>query len=715
MYAASIIQKNIKSFAASEGGWDLVYHSIEEIEEFKKWIDDNVSIDKNEKHSYYDWKGKIARSKQRQIRRWIQNEQLLCSFDSGYFESRYAYVCDEKGEIHKFKNRLAQEVFDQVIADFEEKNQSIELLILKARQLGMSTKTALKFIHRLLFRPHTQAVMSSVQAEKSELIGRILNICYEQCPWWLVPYRPTDRVGKMMGWDNGSILSIQSGSQPTGIAQGWTPTNIHISEIGDIPNPKKVLEEGLLRATHSSRNLFLVFEGTGNGNTGWLADKWRSAKEGWPQGRSRLFPMFISWPLAPELYPEADWLAKFPVPSGWQPIRETRTHVAKCEFYIRSTPYLSRVCGENWTMPRHQQWFWEFNYLEHVAVHAAKVWFSQMPADDLEALTGQNDRVFEPEVIELVSKERKQDYTAYAITGVSIDDGFEPRDADIDWDLPRITVEWESHRGQAFEWTMIPLLPVDDDTESNTFDKLLVWHDPQPGRDYSIGIDTADGLDKEEEDRTCINVTLNATGEEQDIQVAELVSRRINPAQTVGFAACIAAFYAQRNDGGRLRTRDPRGVKFCIEQRERPGDDCQFQLKLMGFNFQHVMTRYDGKVLRENMGHKEGFYTGPWSRPMLVNRFIDAIRNQWYKVNSKWLLKECENLERKVVAGKTRIEHQSGKKDDRVFSAALAYFTRHAFDVLAERSTKRYGGASANRPPEINEEMPSGSLVSVGD
>ena len=180
-------------------------------------------------------------------------------------ETNYAYVADEKGNIFKFKNRKSQAIFDSVIAGFDEDQVSIEIICLKARQVGITTKTALKFIHRMLFIPHTQAVMASVQKDKSDLIERILNTAYDRCPFWLLPRKLPKK-----SFDNGSILSIQSGMQATGIAQGWTPQLIHISEISLIPNPKETIEEGLLPATHSSRNLFMVFEGTGYGNVGWF-------------------------------------------------------------------------------------------------------------------------------------------------------------------------------------------------------------------------------------------------------------------------------------------------------------------------------------------------------------------------------------------------------------------------------------------------------------
>jgi hypothetical protein len=90
--------------------------------------------------------------------------------------------------------------------------------------------------------------------------------------------------------------------------------------------------------------------------------------------------------------------------------------------------------GKHWRMPIEQQWFWEFNYLEHAKIHAQKVWMSQMPADDFEALQGANDLVFDSIVIDTAREERKRGYQAYAITGDSIDDGFEPEESEIDYD-----------------------------------------------------------------------------------------------------------------------------------------------------------------------------------------------------------------------------------------------------------------------------------------
>jgi hypothetical protein len=707
MYAPALIDEKLRKFAAASG-WEPQYHSIAQVDEFNDYIKRITKVEATSRRQTFDMTKRLTQERIDWVTRFIRNEHVLCSSDQQYWATRYGWICNEAGEIQRFSPRKSQEVFHSVVARFESLLVAIELLVLKGRQVGITTEAALKFLHRMLFIPHTQAVMASAKAEKSELIGRILKICFEHQPWWLVPAQTSERVGRLMEFANGSVLSIQSGMQATGIAQGWTPTCIHISELADIPNPKKTIEEGLLPATHPTRKLLQIHEGTGGGSTGWLADTWRASKEDFPRGLARFCPTFISWPLATDLYPEADWLKKFPIPDGWTPLPETRKHVRRCELYIRSTDYLAAICGPDWEMPREQQWFYDFNYRAHAKKHTLKIWLSQMPADDYEALTGKNDLVFDNEVIEVRDVERERGYDIYAIAGNAIDDGFDVDTHLIDYERERIIVEWDSYRGNRYHWTLIPLLPFDERDERYAFDKLLVYDPPKDGRDYSCGIDTADGLGHEDEDRCCICLTQNATGNHPDIQVAEFTSNRINPPQTVGFAAAIAAWYGPS-------CRDPRGVKFCIEQRERPGDDCQLQLKLMGFSYQHLMTRYDSKKVGEKYGVKEGWYSNAWSVPFLMNRFVDAVNGGWYKPNSKYLIAELKDLERKIsAAGRTKLEHQSGKHDDRIRAAAHSYITRHHLDVLQERSTKTYNPKS-RWMPEINRAYPQLNQMAVDD
>lgn len=703
MYAQAIIDKVLDQHEADHG-WRPVRHTIAEVDEFVAYINSVTTIEANQVNRYVNFKDSVrltARTQQ-EIRRWVENEQFMCFADAAYWKTRYGWICNEQNDIFRFKPRKSQQIFDSVVEEFDALQVAIELFCIKSRQVGISTVVALDFLHRLLFIPHTQAVMASVKGTQSDLLARMLDVCWQRQPFWLIPEQTSTKMS-MPQWSNGSILSIQSGSQAMGIAQGWTPTCIHISEIADIPRPKKVLEEGLFPAAHSSSKLFFVMEGTGGDATSWQADKWRYYKQNWGKG-GRFKPVFITWPCAADLYPLPDWIKKNPVPIGWIAMEETKRMQHKAELFIRSQDYLAKTMGSNWKMPREQAWFWETKYREAVQSHTVKVFLSQYPVSDDEALQSKNDLVFSDEVIEVISRENDEDYQAYAVTGQSIligqnDEPYQPDPEQVDYERPRIELAWKCKNGQYVNWELVPLKPFNDEDDQNAFNKLLVFRYPEEGQDYACGIDTADGLGYPDEDRSVASMCVTRKGNNRDEQVAEFVSNAVNPAQMVSIAAAMATFYGQW-DGMVPHTKDPRGVKFNIEQRDRPGDDCQHQLKLMGFNYHHKFIRYDDIKVDANKSHKQGWYMYDWSRNIILPKFVDAIQNGWYKPNSPMLVRQLSNWVRKTKAsGKSRLDHEVGQHDDNIMSAALAYFTGHHFDVHVARQQAKYTTHAEKLPP----------------
>jgi hypothetical protein len=715
MYSPKIIEQNLNFFAAKEG-WMPTHHTFNEVVEFTNYIKSITTLASNSKGAWIDKVAPLTDKRRAEIRRWILNEQVLCSLSYHYWRDNYAYCVDEGGQIKKFKNRRSQDVFDSIVAELEEKQAGIQILCLKARQIGITSLVALYFMHRMLFVPNVLAVMASVQKEKSEEIEVKLNTAYDMCPFWLIPPRTPKR-----GFSNGSRLNIESGMQPKGIAQGKSPTLIHISELSLIPNPHNTIEEGLLPATHPTKNLFMVFESTGSGNVGWFADFWRSQKEKWPLNTGRMCPIFLSWPLATDLYPEADWMRQHPVPAGFYERRldATKAHITRCESYIRNTPYLAKVVGSDYRVPIEQQYWWEIEYAQAKERHSLQQHAARLPADDFEALTGVHDSVFDQETImeleddiyEIKSdgkKVRKEPFHAYAITGHSILEEFDPSESQIDYSKEVIHLTHKSNRDERYDWELVPLLPIDEETESYTFDRLLVYEPPQRGALYSCGVDTAHGLGHEDEDRFCASMTRVSSGSGCDFQAAELTSLRFSPAQAVPFLAAMATWYGQVS--GHYR-----GVKFSIEQVEGPGDTCQNQLKIMGFNWHHTPGRLDGKKVKDENKHREGWYSNKVTVPILMDRFIEAVNGGWYVPYSKWLIEELKTLERHTKdGGRDVMTHQKNKHDDRIRAAAQSYLNCHTYDDLSARSQKRYNVPSKKKT-DPNKGRCMSNTFSVGD
>ena len=251
-------------------------------------------------------------------------------------------------------------------------------------------------------------------------------------------------------------------------------------------------------------------------------------------------------------------------------------------------------------------------------------------------------------------------------------------------------------------------LPLDEESEVETLDKLLVFEEPKKGALYSCGVDTAHGLGKEDEDRFCASMTKVASGVGSDLQSCELTSNRFSPAQAVPFLAAMATWYGQGS--GHFR-----GVKFSIEQVEGPGDTCQNQLKIMGFNWHHTPGRLDGKKIKDENRHREGWYSNRTTVPILMDRFVEAVNGGWYDPRSRWLIEELKTLERRASeGGRDKMIHQLNKHDDRVRAAAQSYLNMHTYDDLALRSQRRYA-VPHRKKVDPNEGMCLANVFSVGD
>lgn len=692
--------------------WQPRFHSVEEVD---KWVEHLKSITEIDQKGHIFLKRNL---RQREIN-FISNERALCALDCGYYLTRYYWISADNKLMH-FAFRSGQKVFYRILQELDADNLSKELQCLKARQQGISTLVEGIISWMVLFVPGVKAAIASADGQKTQIMMGMLTLAIDMLPWWLPPTQTQDKRSSdraLLAFANiGSLVMVQPGSMRGGIAQGTTPTAIHLSEVCDFTDHQTQIEEGLLKAVHSSPEIFMVFESTGNGNTGWWADQWRNNKDYYWQGKARLLPLFLPWFMTPELYPTPTWIQKFPVPMGWKPTLDTKAHAAKCQTYVASTEMLRRVLGKNWTLPLEQQWFWEFNFQDAKRRRMEKSWLRQMPADDYEALQGHNDMVYGDEGIVQIDSQvaTPAEVQLYAVAGEGVEKRHEP-DVGLIWygeDSPaRPKCEWTTPKGEKLEWMFVPLSRYGLDKPGfDPLKKFLIYEEPQADQDYSIGVDSGTGVGG---DRSVICVTRTGYDANPDVQVAEFAADDISNTELYAWVAAATAWYAK------YMTERPH-PKLIIEQRRKYGDTCQHQLRLMGMRRMHEFVFYDKRRFKEHSNSASariGWFTNGWSRPMLLGAFKDAIENGWFVIKSPYLATELKEQEQVVMAsGMTRMDHASGKHDDRIFAAAMSYFTLHHKDVLAERSKKRWNSVANEpmiidtRPYAVEIEMGKGKL-----
>lgn len=656
--------------------------------------------------------------------RFMQNEHALGTCDGAYFLTRYYWIKPPQG-IQRFTFLPGQQAYFQVISELEARRAAIELIVCKARQHGISTETEGLILQRASLYYNVNALCASADRGSTGKMAGMSFFGYDRLPWWIRP-TSTRRVESDKGMleFGGSLsgISFQHGNQQYGMARGDTVGIYHLSEVASYADAGYLIEASLFKCVHPHPDVFGVLESTAEGDVGWWHDKYWSSKRKWRSGGSRLCPLFLPWWLGTDKYPTPTWIRTHPIPRNWKMDQATRQMIARSQIFVQSSPVLDKVVGTRWEkipFPAHlepwgrhdsgfslaQAWFWEANFLEHRDDGKEKTWFQEMPSDDTEAFQGSYEGVFGRETIAHAFTNRNSRYHVYGIVGQSIEDRFEPDHDEMDLSERIIPVTYTSRASEeTYRWELWPLQWVEPFNEvtdirddMSHMGKLFVWHPPEPGYDYSIGIDTSNGL---EQDATVIAVSRRGrTPQEKDEQAAEFRSHKVSHVEAYAWAMAIAAYYARYME----TTTAFREPYVSVEQLMAVGDTCQLQMSKMGYSRFHRMTRYDNDVkkIRNSKVHgKRGWFTGAWSRPILTDGFVVTVKNGWYVVNSPYTIREMQQWQiHSTSTGKKKYEHAADATDDGIFANAMAAFCPNDLNTQAERSKNQHNTIGSSKQP----------------
>ncbi len=715
MFANSVILKKLDAFE-QHFGWRPIEHSVSDCDAMTRHFNDEDKVIAKSRTGNIDLRRPLTKSE----KMWIANERAMCSISCEYYLTRYFWISAEAEELGKsnimhFQFRSGQRVFYKLLQKLDAKGVAKEFFILKARKQGISTIVEGIISWMATFIPGVKAAIASADGQKSQIMAGMLYFAIDELPWWLESTRTRDKRASDRGiieWSHiGNMVVLQSGSMRGGIGQGTTPNATHISEASQFTNAIQQLDEGLLKAQTSNPNNFLVIETTGDGDD-WTRKMWFSCKENYWNGKERLLPLFLPWFMTPELYPSKAWLIKYPMPKDFarERIPETKAMATKCAAYVASTEILREELGSGWELPIEAQWWWQFEYSSHKRRGIEKSFIRQHPCDDFEALIVEHDKAVGEEAMENMTRTVSNQCGVYMIAGDGIETKNEPPRSLVlsSEDAERLYSEWKDHKENRYEWGFIPVEGHPKNPEFNPLKKALIFEEPKPGYDYGIGMDTGTGV---EMDRSAIIVTRKGMDDDEpDVQVAEFVDDTLGNTELWAWAAAITALYA------RYIEEHLRHPKLCIELRRKSGD-LGFNQLYHGMNFKrhNNFVLLDQRTFRpqNNRAGRPGFWTNAWSRPLLLGFFTASLENGWYEVKSRFLQDEIKTAEMKVMqSGKTRMDHSSGKHDDRIFAAAMSHWTLHDAEILAEWSKRRYNSPSA-RPLQIDY-SPCATLVNNG-
>lgn len=172
------------------------------------------------------------------------------------------HIVNEKGEVVVFTMNYAQE---RLFRRLHDRN-----LVLKARQLGMTTGVMIFLLDAILFRDNVSCgVIAHGLREVADLFRKKILFAYDLLPDWLRALRPAvkRKAGELVLANGSSItvgVSLRSG----------TYQYVHISEFGKIcrlyPQRAEEVVTGTLQTLHAGSVLFI--ESTAEGRQGYFHD-----------------------------------------------------------------------------------------------------------------------------------------------------------------------------------------------------------------------------------------------------------------------------------------------------------------------------------------------------------------------------------------------------------------------------------------------------------
>lgn len=603
---------------------------------------------------------------------FIRNERLLCALDYDHWSSNYHYIRDSNTqEMVRFKRNFAQESMNSVYCELQAQGRPIMLQSLKARQLGITTDSTSRGMHRALFIPNTSGVLASSDEDKTWKLSEMIQRSLLKHPWWLIPDDMKMYISGEVFLESPTrnmTIAIQHGRQTSGISRGDTINYYHLSELPDFTDPEALIDAGLMKAMHPTKLTFGIEESTANGRNDYWHRRWKKNQRLQSEGRGLVFPIFLPWYMGTDIYPTQDWLSSIPIPSLWNPPEFAIAHAAKAQEYVSQNKLLRDSLGAGWRMPLEQLWWYVVHYEEakEEGELALAKFYSEVPANDLEAFQSRLGGVFSIELLQQYQDRCKQPEVIYAIQGEGVPSPLWPEQQEIDPLHPPQQVRyWCNSLEKLLTYNLTPV----KQTSADGLDKLVVWELPKPGYEYAVGLDGAEGKGL---DRTVLPVVRKGTPLSPAELVAELATDKVATLEIWPVYLALLRFYSVPYQGEMI-------YALASPEINRGGDAAMMELRKHDWPSIYIRQKPDSRT--KLFSPKLGWETTPKSRDQLVQWILHIIKGQWAQVNSPWLVDELRDFVVQQLQTKIRLEAGAGSHDDRIFAFIITLVCLQGIDI----------------------------------
>jgi hypothetical protein len=222
--------------------------------------------------------------------------------DFPWYAENFLKIRDKKANIVDFRLNKAQRIVFGHIEELRKNNMPVRILLLKARQMGMSTFTEGFIFHDTSTNENKNALIIAHEESASGNLFNMSKMYYEYLPDVIRPMKKYAN-GKVLQFENPTAEESEKMKNPGlrskiaiatagagEVGRSATYHNLHVSELAFFPDPK-ITMLGLMQCVPDAPNTNVIIESTANGVGDYFHEMWQAAEK----GLNDFVPIFLPW------------------------------------------------------------------------------------------------------------------------------------------------------------------------------------------------------------------------------------------------------------------------------------------------------------------------------------------------------------------------------------------------------------------------------------
>ena len=220
---------------------------------------------------------------------------LRLDTDLEFFASELLRIRPKSGALAPFLFNAAQKELHRRLEEQKAKTGKVRAIVLKARQMGISTYVGARFFRRTIANPGLRtAILGHERAASRNLFGLVKRF-YDHLPDEEKPSLGVSNQEELIfdRLDSGYMVSVAT---LEGSGRSSTAQMLHASEVAFWPSLQEQLA-ALVQTIPDIEGTEIVLESTGNQFGDEFHQLWRKAES----GESEFVPIFLPWSTDPDL------------------------------------------------------------------------------------------------------------------------------------------------------------------------------------------------------------------------------------------------------------------------------------------------------------------------------------------------------------------------------------------------------------------------------